>query len=353
MMNAEDFAPTDDLDLDPIRDDQGRLVFEVPFDSSGMRVDAFVSAKLPALSRARVSALVKSGDILVDDNGSKPAKKLSGGEIVTVDIPPPEPTEFVAQDLSLNILFEDDDFLVIDKAPGMVVHPGAGHRDGTVLNALLFHVPSLADASEARPGIVHRLDKETSGVMVCAKNDLSHRRLSAAFAAREVDKRYRVFTLGSPKEEDFDLVTGHKRDRADRKRFNTRCDPPDENSIKTDNRMAHSTFHMVRKAVGFCELEVVLHTGRTHQIRAHLTDIGCPVVQDELYGGMMDKRGKGFAPSPMKDVARKLKRQALHAEQLSFKHPMTGEPLVFKAPLPDDMRLLQDALRTYVEEAGR
>jgi len=347
---------TEHISPDPVSpdDDDGPQLLEVPVSSSGVRVDAYVAQLLPDFSRSRITALVKKGHILVDDDQVKPAKKLVGGEVIAVDIPPASPSDTEAQDLPLDVLYEDDHLLVLNKAAGMVVHPGAGHRDGTVLNALLHHVPALQMAQEARPGIVHRLDKDTSGVMVCAKDDKTHRLLSAAFAARDVDKRYRAFTLGVPKEEAFERITGHKRDRVHRMRFSTRCDPPSEDDgVKSDNRLAHSTFKRVQFALGFCELEVQLHTGRTHQIRAHLADIGCPIVQDELYGGLVDKRGKGFAPSQAKRAGGLLKRQALHAEALAFVHPHTHEDMRFAAPLPDDLLRLQEALRqTVLDDSG-
>ena len=229
--------------------------------------------------------MIDDGLVLVDGARQKRSFRLRGDEEIVVDVPPPAKTVLVAEDIPLDILYEDDDVIAINKAPGLVVHPGAGHYTGTLVHALLHHVPALGTGDLARPGIVHRLDRFTSGAMVCAKNDVAHAALSAAFAERSVSKRYVAFTFGTPKERTFELITGHKRHATDRTRFTTKCEPPGEDGATRTTRLAHSRFTVVCSARSVAEVEVDLVTGRSHQIRAHLADIGHALVADDLYGG--------------------------------------------------------------------
>ena len=324
--------------MDP--EDAEETLVDVPASAAGARVDAFLAGALP-LSRSRIQALLEDGHALVDGARARSNTRLRGGERVTVREPAPTPVDLVPEDLPLAVLFEDDDILIIDKAAGMAVHPGAGIPSGTVANAVRFRCPEAAIGGELRPGIVHRLDKDTSGVLVIAKNDEALRALAAAFAERRVEKRYRAYCLGRPREDRFDLVTGHRRADNDRRRFTTRVDPPatgDSASV----RIAHSRFEVVASSDGVTALDVTLFTGRTHQIRAHLADIGHPLLQDALYGGAHAE--KRVRAGRVREGVAALGRQALHASTISLTHPRTGTQLRFSAPLPPDLARIDAAI---------
>ncbi len=326
-------------------------VFEVDDEAGTTRLDVFVAARLPHHSRSRWGQWIAEGRVLVDGATSKASAKVRPGERVKVREPAPAPAGIVPQDLPLDIVFEDDAILVVNKAPGMVVHPAAGHPDGTLVNALLFRVPGLAIGGVERPGIVHRLDRDTSGLIVCAKHDVAHRALSDMFRDRSVDKRYRAFAIGRLRAEQH-LVTGHVRHDKDRRRYTTKLPPPDEDGqIDRDLdplsragtvRRAESHLRPLRYGGGVTDIEVQLLTGRTHQIRAHLADIGHPICEDPIYGGQ--RSPSRVMEGPVRQALGKVSRTALHAEQLAFVHPVTGEPLHFVAPLPDDLADLADAI---------
>lgn len=319
---------------------------EVPVLVAGnARLDAWLAAQVP-LSRSRLKALIEAARVTIDGRVARASEKLRGGERVVVTEPAPAAVELIPQDLPLTILYEDEDLLVIDKIAGMAVHPGAGIPDGTVANAVLFRCPTISIGGELRPGIVHRLDKDTSGLLVVVKNDDAMLAMSRAFAERRVDKRYVAMCLGRPRQDTFELVTGHRRADNDRRRFTTKLPPPSEESGGSTSRVvrrAHSRFTVQASAEGASVLDVELLTGRTHQIRAHLADIGHPLLQDTLYGGgQADKR---LRPSRVRDAVAALRRQALHARALSFAHPRTGVALSFTAPLPPDLARVDDAIR--------
>ena len=287
-----------------------------------------------------MQALVEQGRVRVDDVIARASVRLRGGEHVEVVEPQPAPTTLVPQDVQLVVLYEDDDLLVIDKPAGLVVHPGPGHPDGTVANAVLFRCPGISIGGERRPGIVHRLDKDTSGLLVVAKNDDTQRALAASFADRRVEKRYLAYALGCPDRQQFELVTGHRRADGDRRRFTTRVLAPDKEGIV---RRAHSRFVVTACADGASAIEVELLTGRTHQIRAHLADIGHALLQDELYGG--GRSDKRLRPGPVRNAVLQLHRQALHAWRLAFAHPRSGQQVSFEAALPPDLALVDRAIR--------
>jgi 23S rRNA pseudouridine1911/1915/1917 synthase len=314
-------------------------VFEVDDEAGTTRLDVFVAARLPHHSRSRWGQWIGEGRVLVDGASVKASSKVRPGERVEVREPAPAPAGIEPQDLLIDVLFEDDALLVVNKAPGMVVHPSAGHPDGTLVNALVFRVPDLAIGGEERPGIVHRLDRDTSGVIVCAKHDAAHRALSDAFRDRAVDKRYRAFALGRLRHEQR-LVTGHVRDEKDRRRYTTKLPPPEEEGGNV--RRAESHVRPVRYGGGVTDIEVQLLTGRTHQIRAHLADIGHPICEDPIYGGA--RSPTRVVEGPVRQALSKLTRTALHAEQLGFAHPITGEAMHFVAPLPDDLAALAAAI---------
>ncbi|MDP2342036.1 MAG: RluA family pseudouridine synthase [Deltaproteobacteria bacterium] len=323
------------------------VALEVPFPDRGQRLDAWLTQHLEGQSRSRLAQLIEQEHVLVDDVAvGKPSFKLRGGERVVVHQPAPVPSTLVGQDLPLVFVYDDDDLCVIDKPAGLVVHPGPGHPDGTVANALVFRFPALSIGGERRPGIVHRLDKDTSGLLVVAKHDQSMRSLARLFHDREIDKRYIALCLGTPTatptstEAAFDLVTGHQRSAADRRRFTTKVAPPENEG--GPNRRAHTRFVVRETRDSVALVDVELMTGRSHQIRAHLADLGHPILQDELYGGAhAEKRIRNGA---VHDAVVRLKRQALHAVSLKFDHPRTGEKLRFESPLPADLKAVVDAV---------
>ena len=312
--------------------------------SKGERLDAFLSKAFPEFSRARLQALIANGDVKNKNEPMlKSSYKIRGDEDFTLEVPAPKVSGLIAEDIDLDILYNDDDLVVINKAAGMVVHPGAGNWQGTLVNAMLHHFPGIHVGDTERPGIVHRLDKETSGVLVCAKNEIAHRVLSESFKSREVNKTYRAFCLGSFKRDQFELQTGHQRHKIDRKRFTTKLKAPTvEPENRTQVRLAHSRFQVVLSANGVSELQVELLTGRTHQIRAHLADIGHPLLKDALYGGV--KPISLLKDSLVKEAAESLTRHALHAEKIGFNHPVSKQWMEFVAPLPADLLRVHEAL---------
>ena len=288
--------------------------YAVTSESAGIRLDHYLAGQLPDLSRSRLQALIKEGHILLQGRHTKPGEKLRAGETITVEIPEAAPTTDAApEEIPLEILYEDDDLLVLNKPPGMVVHPAAGNPDGTLVNALLHHCGALSSiGGEQRPGIVHRLDKETSGCMVTAKNDLAHQGLSRQFAGREVLKVYLALASGRFKAPSGMIETEIGRHPVHRKKMAVV-----ENG---KGRASKTAYRVLKELPGPASLvECTLHTGRTHQIRVHLKHLGHPLLGDELYG----KRGKH-------------PRQMLHAWRLGFTHPRTGKPMEFTAPIPAD-----------------
>ncbi len=291
--------------------------YAVTSESSGIRLDHYLAEKLPHLSRSRLQALIKEGYILVQGRQSKPGEKLREGERIDVEIPEAAPTEDAAPEaIPLEILYEDDDLLVLNKPAGMVVHPAAGNPDGTLVNALLHHCGALSSiGGEQRPGIVHRLDKETSGCMVTAKNDLAHQGLSRQFAGREVLKVYLALASGKFAKPSGMVETEIGRHPVHRKKMAVV-----ENGKGRASRTAYRVLRELGSGGSLASLvECTLHTGRTHQIRVHLKHLGHPLLGDALYG----KRGNH-------------PRQMLHAWKLGFTHPRTGKPMQFQAPIPDD-----------------
>jgi 23S rRNA pseudouridine1911/1915/1917 synthase len=310
-------------------------------DAVGQRVDAYLAKMLPELSRARIQNMLASGHIHAQTGAVKPSHRLILGQVLSVTIPEAAPTQMQPEALALNVLYEDEDLVVINKPAGLVVHPGAGHASGTLANALLHRYPDMHVGDAQRPGLVHRLDKDTSGVMVCARNDASFAALAKQFKSREVKKIYRAFCYGKLKEQSFELITGHARHKNDRTRYTTKLDAPEE--YRKGVRVAHSHFTSLLYAGGVSEVRVELFTGRTHQIRAHLADLHHPLLHDDLYGGG-SSRLKHLAHSIVRDAVRMLERHALHAEQLSFQHPISGKAMEFRSQIPDDLQAVHDAM---------
>jgi len=296
----------------------------------GQRLDQALVKAFPGLSRARLQALIERGLVRVEGRSAKRSSRMSGGEWVQLTLPPPQPATLEAENLPLAVLFQDRDVLVLDKAPGMVVHPAAGHAGGTLVNALLHHVRDFKGVGGAlRPGLVHRLDKDTSGCLVVAKNDRSLARLQASFKGRNVEKTYLALVHGQPPAEGR-LETAYGRHPRHRQRFTGKG---------AGTKRALTVYRVVERLHGVALLEVQLLTGRTHQIRVHLAEAGHPLLADSLYGG--GRRGDARVQS----VQKALGRQALHAWRLAFPHPRTGERRQFEAPLPADLAAAIERLR--------
>ena len=303
--------------------------------AAGWRLDRWLARELPDHSRSRLQSLIAAGAVLLDGRPARASARLRAGQAVAVHIPEPRTAAPRAQDIPLVVVHEDRWLLVIEKPPGLVVHPGAGAPEGTLVNALLHHVRDLSGiGGELRPGIVHRLDKGTSGLMVVAKDDATHRDLVRQFAGRTVEKEYLAVVLGvpSPRQGVIDSPIG--RDPVNRKKMSARGPRA---------RAARSAYAAVEALDGAALVRVRIHTGRTHQIRVHLASLGHPVAGDPLYGG---RRVPGSRRSGAREALRALDRPALHAARLAFTHPGTGERLDFTSPLPADLQGLLGQLRT-------
>ncbi len=302
-------------------------------DAAGTRLDHFLAAKFPDLSRSRIKKLIEDGFLRVGEEvARKCGLKLKGGESFELTLPDAEPLQAIPEELPLSILYEDQDVIVIDKAAGMVVHPAAGHFGGTLVNALLFHCKDLSGiGGKLRPGIVHRLDKDTSGVMIVTKNDEAHHKLAGQFKAHSISRKYKALVFGTMEQEGtVDLPLGrHPRDRK-------------KIAVAQSGRRAVTHWSVLRayRGVNFVELE--LETGRTHQIRVHLSNMAHPVIGDPVYGN--PKRALEIASTSVRNKIKALGRQALHAYFLTFKHPRTDKEMEFESPLPGDMQELIDLL---------
>lgn len=303
---------------------KNNLVFEIGEGQAGKRLDSVV-AEASGLSRAYVVKLMGQGNVTV--NGKAPAKsyKVVAGDHISVDIPPPEPMELIPEKMPLRILFEDDDLIVLSKPPGLVAHPGPGHPTGTLVHGLLAHADNLSGIGGIeRPGIIHRLDKDTSGLMIVAKTDFAHRKLSEALKEREIKKTYWALVYGSFKEDEGEIDEPVGRKPNNRQKM----------AVVPGGRDAITTFHVRERFKGLTLVEAHPLTGRTHQIRVHLSYIHHPVAGDSVYGS--DKK---------RDEQLGIGRQLLHAIGLSFVHPRTGEELTFKDELPADFEIVLERLR--------
>jgi 23S rRNA pseudouridine1911/1915/1917 synthase len=287
----------------------------VPKEHARMRLDLFLVKSLPEFSRSRIQQLIRAGFVRLNDATTRPNQLVRTGDEIEVTQPPPEKLETRPEAIPLEILYEDDDLIVINKRAGMTVHPGAGQREHTLVNALLHHCPSLSGiGGKERPGIIHRLDKETSGCLVAAKNDMTHRELSKQFAARTVEKIYLALVAGKLREQTGVIEEKIGRHPVHRQRMSV---------VSPRGRAARTEYRVVRSSERASLVECRLHSGRTHQIRVHLHHLGHPVLGDKIYG-----------PRFAKDFP----RQMLHAWKLGFRHSRTGEWNNFEAPLPDDFK---------------
>jgi 23S rRNA pseudouridine1911/1915/1917 synthase len=312
--------------------------FEVSTDDSGMRLDKYLAAHLPALSRSQLQRLIQEGQVVIAHAPVTASYRVRAGDIITLDVPPPRPARPGAEALALQIVYEDDALLVIDKPPGLVVHPAPGHASGTLVNALLFHCQTLSGVGgEERPGIVHRLDKDTSGLLLVAKHDRSHRHLSAQLQARQLQRRYVALVRGRLPALQGTIDAPIGRHPQHRQKM----------AVVTRDGRAARTHYQVLDAWGPCSvLRLALETGRTHQIRVHLAHIGHPVIGDPLYGpGLL--RWPGHAS--LEQALGAFPRQALHAAQIRFQHPDNEAWFAFTSPLPSDMATLLDCLHQELD----
>lgn len=294
------------------------------------RLDRFLSEQLTDLSRSQIKKLIDEERITIGGAPVRPALKLKGGEQLVVTIPDPVPAETAAEDIPLDILYEDRDLIVVNKPPGMVVHPAAGHGGGTLVNALLHHCRDLSGiGGEQRPGIVHRLDKDTSGVMVAAKNDCAHQGLGHQFKVHSITRRYLALVCGLVKDDEGIVDSAIGRHPIHRKKMSTRA---------RIGRRAVTRWKVLKRydQDRLTLLELALETGRTHQIRVHFSEMNLPILADPVYG--RPAQVNALADPELKRLAKALGRQALHARLLGFNHPRRGEYLQFEAPPPDDMQ---------------
>ncbi len=305
----------------------------VPPEQAGLRLDRFLAAAGKGWSRAQVARWIETGRVVRNGAPTKPAQLLRAGDRIEVSPPPPARSGLVPQPLPLHILFEDEHLIVINKPPGLVVHPAAGNPDGTLVNALLAHCHDLSGVGGVeRPGIVHRLDKDTSGVLVAAKHDAAHRALALAFRWRTTDKRYLAVVYGVPRGEEGVVDRPIARHPGDRTRM----------AVVASGRPARTLWWVRERFAGTALLECRLITGRTHQVRVHLAHIGHALVGDPVYSG----RQWRTLPDPRIAAAcRDFPRQALHAWRLTIAHPVTGATMTFEAPLPPDLEQLLASLR--------
>lgn len=305
-------------------------------ESAGERVDQFIAGALD-LSRTQVARLLEDGEVLLEGRSVRKSHRVVPGEAFRVRIPAPEPVEATPEDLPISVVFEDEHLLVVDKAAGMVVHPAPGHAGGTLVNALLHHVPDLSGIGGAlRPGIVHRLDKDTSGLMVVAKGDEAHRSLSAALQRREVRRRYLAAAWGHLPDEELTVDAPIGRDPRQRQRM----------GVVEGGRSAVTHFRVRERWPGAELLDVALETGRTHQIRVHLAHLGHPVVGDDLYGAGWERGIGGPNRVWARSLSKLVPRQFLHARELAFTHPISGEAMRFESPLPADLAAAAEWART-------
>ncbi len=313
------------------------FTFRVGYAQAGGRLDALVASEVDHCSRSFAATLIRQGCILVDGTAKKPGYAVKAGEVVCGKIAPPETSNFLPENLPLHILYEDPELLVVNKAPGMVVHPAPGHRSGTLVNALMHHCPDLAGISGSlRPGIVHRLDKDTSGALVVAKNSRAMHHLAAQFKSREVRKKYVALVYGNPREDTGSLDEPIGRHPVDRKKMSVTTHTP---------RSALTLWRVREQFKGACLLELDIRTGRTHQIRVHCKTMGHPVIGDPVYGNRGDKKRLGSISPELGQAVVALDRQLLHAWRISFIHPATEEPMTMEAPMPSDMTGLIDRFR--------
>ena len=313
-------------------------VYHIEKEHGGTRLDRFLISVTQEMSRTYLQRLIRDGDVTVNDKVVKqPSYTLRDSDRVCLTLPPPRPLETVApENIPLDILHEDSHLLVLNKPAGMLVHPANNVNEGTLVNALLAHCTDLSGIGGVeRPGIVHRLDKDTSGILVVAKTDIVHRGLSAQFERHSITRQYVAVVCGVPQKTAGTIDAQIARSRRDRRRMTT---------VENHGRHAVTHYEVLERYPQFARVQLTLETGRLHQIRVHLQHIGHPVAGDAVYGG--EQRALNDADTGvLKQALAQLKRQALHARLLGFEHPVTGESLTFSAPMPKDIQRVVDALQ--------
>jgi 23S rRNA pseudouridine1911/1915/1917 synthase len=304
---------------------------EFTFENAGGRLDVYLAGVMTDFSRARIQQLIKEGQVTVNGKIAKSSLKLENGDKIIITIPPPEkPLSVEAENIPLIIIYQDADIAVINKQAGLVVHPGSGNWTGTLVNALMHHITDLSGiGGELRPGLVHRLDKDTSGLMLVAKNDISHRNLAVMIEERKVKREYLALTWGIPREDTFTVDQPLGRDPHDRQRMAV----IPENSTQTSRR-AVTHFTLEEKFLYAALIRAELETGRTHQVRVHLNFHGNPVIGDPVYGLKTGKQAMLLFNTAERAIINKLPGQALHAARLTFEHPATKELMKFEVPPP-------------------
>ncbi len=304
----------------------------IPERMTGQRLDVALSEMLPDYSRSKITAWIKSGAALISHKPFKPKDKVIGSEMVELTISQKQNNDWVGEDIPLNVVFEDEDIIVLNKAVGLVTHPGAGNWSGTLANALLHYEPKLATLDRA--GIVHRLDKKTSGLMVVAKNEKSQKYLVEQLQTHSVSREYSAIVYGH-------MVAGGTIDEAIGRDTKDRV----KQAVSSHGKEAVTHYRVIDRYQSHTHVKAILETGRTHQIRVHLSHIGYPLIGDPMYGGKV--RFPKKADAVLKEALVNFKRQALHARKLTLTHPTSGELMSWKAPLPEDMLALLDLLNDY------
>ncbi len=342
----EDGGGTEGIEDDSDSLWQTEVEYEISPQHAGQRLDVFLASRRDlGLSRSHIQKLIAEGLVTLDGEVTKPSYRLEPGERVRVTVPQPQPLEVEPEDIPLDILYEDAHLVVVNKRRGMVVHPAPGHGGGTLVNALLAHCDHLSGiGGVCRPGIVHRLDRDTSGVMVVAKSDLAHRSLSEQIKNRTAQRRYLALVFGDVPASEGTVETRIGRDPENRKRMAV---------VSEGGREAVTHYRVLERFGDFTLVECALRTGRTHQIRVHMAHLGHPVAGDPVYGPRRPRRFRremarvmaveSNAPYPSAVAA--LEGQALHAYRLTFRHPASGEPMELRAPLPPDMERALNELR--------
>jgi len=308
------------------------LTILIPERMMGERIDAAISEMLPDYSRSKITVWIKAGDALINEKTFKPKDRVNGNEVVYLSLNQKQNNDWVAEKIPLNIVYEDEDIIVINKQFGLVTHPGAGNWTGTLANALLYYDSSLSKLDRA--GIVHRLDKNTSGLMVVAKNEKSQKYLVEQLQAHSIDREYSAIVYGH-------MIAGGTIDEPIGRDSKDRV----KQSVSANGKEAVTHYRAINRFKSHTHVKAILETGRTHQIRVHLSYAGYPLIGDPVYGGRV--RFPKKANEVLKETLLNLKRQALHSKKLTLNHPVSGELMSWKAPLPEDMQSLLDVLKEF------
>ena len=308
------------------------LTILIPERMMGERIDAAISEMLPDYSRSKITVWIKAGDALINEKTFKPKDRVNGNEVVYLSLNQKQNNDWVAEKIPLNIVYEDEDIIVINKQFGLVTHPGAGNWTGTLANALLYYDSSLSKLDRA--GIVHRLDKNTSGLMVVAKNEKSQKYLVEQLQAHLIDREYSAIVYGH-------MIAGGTIDEPIGRDSKDRV----KQSVSANGKEAVTHYRAINRFKSHTHVKAILETGRTHQIRVHLSHAGYPLIGDPMYGGRV--RFPKKANEVLKETLLNLKRQALHSKKLTLSHPISGELMSWKAPLPEDMQSLLDVLKEF------